>query len=341
VTSQIGPAQHGKAPEIFLGDLLRAMDGLEPTDAATGEAIARCLGYDLPTEGGQKSGQREEGSTTSQLDLKRGSSAPRSSLGGVRPRSRSKSLADSPGKRLIPHRPPSHPGDGTDNLLRGPAIAIPDASLTSVALPTRPLLDPKTVRSIIFFALATVAHEGEIDVDALSRFLSFEEKWSGRLPRLPRSTVRLGVHVVFDRRPVMAPFYRDQNSLFEVISSVVGANRTTYSTFRSSPEEVLSSKPSFFLREALPKPDTPTLLLSDMGIGFSFDRDRVPQAVWIDFVARLRKSGSPVVALVPYPPRRWPASLTRHAALICWDRPTTPSLVRRRIGIGHEITSEF
>jgi hypothetical protein len=341
VTFATGSAQQRKAPEINLGDLFRAMNQLRTIDTTTRDAIARLLGYELPADGAQGSGTRRSGGAVLPLDLKRGSSAPVSSLEDIRRRSRPRRPADSPGKRLIPHQPPTLPGNQVDNLLRGPALTIPDVANTAVTPPARPLLDPKTVRSIIFFALATVAHEGEIDVEALSRFLSFEQEWSGRLPRLPRSTLRLGVHVVFDRRPAMVPFYRDQNSLFEIISSVVGIHRTTYSNFRSSPEEVLSPKPSLLARESFPKPDIPTLLLSDLGIGSSFDFDGVPLGVWIEFVNRLRKAGSPVVAFVPYSPQRWPAALRRSAALICWDRPTTPSLVRRRVGIGHEIKSEY
>ncbi|WP_029084396.1 hypothetical protein [Bradyrhizobium sp. th.b2] len=335
------PLRYGKAPEVNLGDLLRAVSSLKPTDPTTSDAIARLLGYDLPTPTAMASEQQKEESGTSPLEVKRGASKPISSLGSNRSRSKRKSPADSPGRRLIAHRPPGQSGDGIDDVLRGPAVAVPDPSKPFEPSPTRQLLNPKTVRSIVFFALATVAHEGEIDVEALSRFLCFEEKWSGRLPRLPRPTARLGVHVVFDRRPAMAPFYRDQNSLFDIISSVVGEHRTTYSTFRSAPEEVLSPKPSFFAREALPKPDIPTLLLSGVGIGSSFDHDRVPPAAWTGFFASLRKSGSPAVAFVPYPAERWPSQLAGHAALICWDRPTTPSVVRKRIGIGHEIQSEL
>lgn len=324
-------SRRGKSAEVGLGDLAIALSKLAPGDAATEAAVAAALGFDLFAPDAEK---QTAGRTTeiSPLDLNRG----RLSV-DTPPRRlpKTRSTVAKEGQRLSPRRAPNSDSEQVRVVLRGPAV--PPSGSAPAKLPNAPpLFHPKTVRSLMFFALATIAREGEIDTEALTRFLSFQEKWSGRLPRLPRSTLRLGVHVVFDRRPAMTPFLRDQNSIFDLIQGVVGIQRTTHSYFRSTPEELNTAEPTGAPR--LPAPlGTPTLFMSDLGVGVSSEGDSVPRGVWIDTLARLRKAGSPAIVFLPYPPKRWPTGLAKLAVLISWDRPTTPSLVRRRVGIGNQL----
>jgi hypothetical protein len=66
------------------------------------------------------------------------------------------------------------------------------------------------------------------------------------------------------------------------------------------------------------------VLLSDLGIGEPVHQfERALPAEWLRFAEQARRAGCPLVAIVPYEPRRWPASLRRLMAIIPWDRRTT------------------
>jgi hypothetical protein len=326
----------GTVPETGLGDLARALDKLRPQDPETRRAIARFLGFELIESGASSDRKAEDENSTEEKDFRRGSV---STSGPIRQSKSSarEPLSDRPGRRLTPLHIPEGKIESIDGLFRGPVLPLPpNPEEIPWDLPL-PLLNPLTVRSAIFFALSTSTKEGDVDVEALARILSFSEQWPGRLPRLPRSTVRLGAHVVFDRRTSMAPFYQDQDSVFEVVLRVIGPDRTSYSSFRHSPSEILQSGQAAAYGDRLPNTSTPTLLLTDLGIGSDFKPDGPPSSAWMELIERLHRVGSPVVALVPYPSSRWPNSLARKIPIFCWDRGTTAGSIRRRLGTGHRI----
>lgn len=95
--------------------------------------------------------------------------------------------------------------------------------------------------------------------------------------------------------------------------------------FRSSPalgvsETILGPQRPY----KLPEPRTPVLVISDLGIS---SPEEAHHEEWLDLAARLTQRGSPLIALVPYGPRRWPLTLTRAMLLVQWDRVTTVSAV--------------
>jgi hypothetical protein len=330
--------------EIHLGDLARAIARLRPMDDATLAAIAGTLGYAMSRAQTVSSARTSPPPSQPSAAAMRPDrpppelppAPPRPIEPAPPPQSASPQPTPAPARPRAPSLTPRRPPDvdrRIEEVLRGAALP---AQLPAVDWHPPPgLFKPGTVRSIVFLALATVAHEADIDVAALVRFLSFQEPWNGQLPRLPRATLRRGVQVVIDRRPSMAPFYGDQNSLFEIIRNVVGADRSTSTTFQTTPDAVLANDSLQLRPYRAPPAGTPVLLLSDLGIGQAAG-DAMPENVWLRFARRIRKAGCPVIAFVPYPVSRWPAALTRRLALIPWDRPTTPGHVRRRIGIGHE-----
>jgi hypothetical protein len=320
-------------PEIHLGDLARALGRLQPADAATLTAIASLLGYSVietyaaPLRGPVLSTPSRE--TIAPAPSPPRKPPPESSEQHAPPPRRSST------RSLTPRTPPDTIRR-SESILKGDALPSQEAAAGRLA-PAASLFKPDTVRSIVFFALGTIAYEAEIDVEALTRVLSFQEPWNGEIPCLPRSTLRRGVQVLIDRRPAMSPFYGDQNALFDVIRSVVGEHGSTVGIFRSSPEEVILTGLSQARRFRPPPPGTPVLILSDLGIGNARASNAVPAEAWSEFIRRVGKAGSPVVAFVPYPPTRWPASLMRTCVVIQWDRPTTPGQVRKRLGLGHQV----
>jgi hypothetical protein len=326
--------------EIHLGDLARAIARMRPMDAATLAAIAGALGYALS---GDRIASPSSGKT-SQAAMQ----SPRPPPEFARTPPREQELPPAPALEVpLPAPAPARPRAqsltprylpeavrGFEDVLQGAALPRQVPAVGWRQPPS--LFKPETVRSIVFLALATAAYEAEIDVEALVRFLSFQEPWNGQLPRLPRSTLRRGVQVVIDRRISMSPFYGDQNALFEIIRNVVGADRSTYATFQTTPEYVMAHASMQFQPYRAPPTGTPILLLSDISIGQATG-DPIPANVWLRFARRMHKAGCPLIAFVPYPTSRWPAAVARWFTLIHWDRPTTPGSVRRRVGIGHEV----
>jgi hypothetical protein len=310
--------------QLGLGDFLRAMVSLQPRDQGASAAIARLVGFEIypqvdvvPLPDSPQPSIAPDDRVISRLVT-----APRMSI------PRNQNVDSAPARRLQPvdHMPLE--AAGSDDALSGPSVATRPKD-NNLGRPPEPLFNPDTVRSILFFALATVVHDGALDHEALTRYLTFQEEWRGHMPYLPRPTASFGVHIVFDRRPAMTPYYADQDTMLEIVRSVVGGSRTTFSYFRRAPDEI------FAPGELFPKPGVPILLLSDLGIGQSPDRYRLPQYSWNAFFLKLRKMACPTVAFVPHAPDRWPPDFRRRIVIVQWDRSTTPSAVRRRVGIGH------
>ena len=79
-----------------------------------------------------------------------------------------------------------------------------------------------------------------------------------------------------------------------------------------------------------PRVGTLLLILSNLGIGGPPLLDgSSSHREWFDLAQAARRRGSSVVALVPYPPSRWPRALARVVAMLEWDRTTTASAAKR------------
>lgn len=311
--------------QLALGDLVRTMVALQPRDPEASAAIAHLLGFEFAP---QKDGTIVPSNLPPNFAPNDIAMPSRAVPVPQKVSFRKKAAEAAPARRLEPADYMRLEIVASDDALSGPAVATPPKE-SHFGRPPEPLFNPDTVRSILFFALATVVHDSELDLEALTRYLTFQQAWRGDVPYLPRPTASLGVHIVFDRRPAMTPYYEDQATMLEMVRSVVGSSRTTFSHFRQAPDEI------FAPGEIVPKPGVPTLLLSDLGIGRSPDRYRLPRHTWDSFLLRLRKIASPTVAFVPHAPDRWPTDLRKRITMVHWDRSSTPSAVRRRVGIGH------
>jgi hypothetical protein len=74
------------------------------------------------------------------------------------------------------------------------------------------------------------------------------------------------------------------------------------------------------------------VIVSEMGIGGPLvNPHRASGREWLDFAARVEAAGCPLVALVPFEPRRWDPRLARRITFVHWDRPTTAGAVRRAV----------
>lgn len=180
-------------------------------------------------------------------------------------------------------------------------------------------------------ALATPAPVGPLDVDRLVERIAHGEAISD-LPRLPVPTLERGADVFIDSREGLTPFAADQRRFAAAVVAVLGRDQARVKYFSGCPGRGVGEGSVLDWQPYQPAADgRPVLMLTDLGIGArGICRDRAEVSEWAAFADRLRAAGNPLVAFVPYPPRRWPRRLGRRMLLVHWDRSVGVTAIRRR-----------
>lgn len=216
----------------------------------------------------------------------------------------------------------------------------PDAARDGDARPAlEPLLLPVWTRALLSGALSSRNDDGPLDVKKVVERVASGEP-SARLPRRPRPTLARGVQVLVDRGETMLPFFEDQEGLEGEIKKVVGEGRAQILYFDGNPARKAGpgsrSGWKTYTEHHMPRAGTVVLLLTDLGVGRPLSPfARTGEREWVAFAERLRRRGCPLVAFVPYAPRRVPASLRRLVTVLQWDRSTSASSVHASVGKGH------
>jgi len=203
-----------------------------------------------------------------------------------------------------------------------PATAEGDEPLP----PFLPLLRPHWTRAILGTALATPAEEGVVNVPRVIDILARNEPLTA-LPRLHVPTLRRGAHVLADAGPSMMPFVRDTEWWISTVRRVAGRERITVQYFTGVPSRGVLDADGSVVPHVPPSNGAPVILLTDLGVGAG-TVDPPSASEWIDFAQSMRRSGSTVIAFVPYPPSRWPRDLARSISIVQWDRSTHIGRVR-------------
>ncbi|MGA5699108.1 hypothetical protein [Peterkaempfera bronchialis] len=235
----------------------------------------------------------------------------------------------------------AEPSTGSLTMLRGPDPGMRPRPPADP--PTLPLLeqrhpavrrppppwDPRTQRGVMLAAASTDVPGREVDrdrlVDLAVRSLAGQAPRRGvRVPRRVRPTTREGAVLLLDRATSMQPFRHDQAWLAELAGRVLRRDRV----------QVLD----LLLRRGVsgdggrswqpyrpPSPGRPVLLLSDLGVlAVPFaDRTATTPVEWLPWLRRLRRSGSPVTCLTPFPPESYPAVVRQAVPLVPLDRRTS------------------
>jgi hypothetical protein len=324
-------------PLVFVGDLFRAVRVLRADEEAM-TCIAELLGLDRSV-------------ATSEVAT---------SQGRV-PTGRASAAV---GPRREPRRPAEKPDstEGQDSH-GGPSVIIPstleltirrheELGLKALPLPPSvegddsarpryvPLLEPGWTRAIISSALSTASDDGALNIDEIVDTIANLRPLL-QLPRQPLPTMRRGVQILLDRSPALAPFARDQDWLTDEVLRIGGTDRVRVLDFHACPtrphtDDLGMDEPTY----SPPAPGTAVLVVTDLGIGRPRGwNDWADEAEWLNFAAILRKAGCPLVAMVPYPPARWPLAIARDIAILQFDRPTTASVVRRVVGVAHSVST--
>ncbi|GAA4352598.1 hypothetical protein GCM10023165_42050 [Variovorax defluvii] len=216
-----------------------------------------------------------------------------------------------------------------------PHWALPDRAMQR-ALPylspvVDSLLDPRQERTAVAALVAGVADDETIDLDAVVLTLARGEPLDA-LPMRRGWNLRRGLHVLIDQGPGMAPFRADAEQFVSRLDRLMAPDLLAIGMFEGTPlhgVRMSARKPAPWQP---PAPQTPVLLLTDLGL---CPADRPSRAVtaseWIEFSQAARRAGVQLRTLVPYPPKRWPSALAVPMGCVAWDRRTTAATVRRAL----------
>ncbi len=201
--------------------------------------------------------------------------------------------------------------------------------------PLEPLLPSLVRRAILSTAISTREEVGEVDVAETVEAIA-TGRVMVRLPRLAVPSLRRGVQVLADVGEGMLPYASDRSELLSAVERSVGREQTEVVMFAGTPLRKAGRGPRHrWGRWAPPPRGTPVLLLTDLGIGGPLlSRDRATLGEWLRFREEVRRAGCPLLAFVPYEPRRWPVELVRGMTVLPWDRGVTVSVVRHAVRPG-------
>ena len=187
-----------------------------------------------------------------------------------------------------------------------------------------PLLSPLAGRFIVQELVASSRFGPDPDLERLVDGLARREI-PQPVPLQEHRTLAFGVQVLVDEGEGMEPFADDQEGMVDLVQRLVGEAIVDVRRIHEVPDPADPVYPW-----EPPPPGVPVLALTDLGLAGRVERGAADlNAAWQLVAAALAVRGSSVIALLPYPPARWPVSLRDCIDLVPWDRSTTTARARR------------
>lgn len=325
-------------PQIFLRDLLEALDRLEVDSPAAGNAVLRMLSLESALELARAVAKpaKEERPATPRLPPERRDPARTQPVRPAEPARERET--DGSGVRTVLEKLTATNAPAARPVWFDPAQAL-STEADSYASPLDSLVDPRQARSILAGAAAGVSRDGDLDVarivEALTRLEPLRD-----LPRRREWSLRRGLEVLVDSGPAMAPFARDTAQLVERLRDYVPPDRLRVLRFVGTPLiecwDPSAPPPAEDSEDCVPHwipppAGAPVLLVSTFGRG-PLDSGRASTQEWLEFAAEA--ASVHLRTLVPWSTSRLPASLVRALRIIPWDRRTNAGTVRRALDGG-------
>jgi hypothetical protein len=297
-----------------------------PSNTEELEAVTKLLGYQLRTAAQQKSASVR----SRQRPQRQAESEPAPLVETTKAEGKPRKRVDSvltqveDGKGKVP-----------DWLFSAPQLEERQARVVSNPVAFEALFASRSVRAILSGALATPSEDGPMDIVKAIDLICQGEAIR-RTPRHSIATMTRGVQLLLDSSPLMQPFFSDQNNLRDEIVRVVGRDRTEVQCFSGIPSRGIGTGPvDEWLDYRPPTQGTTVVVVTDFAIGKSREFFASPdEKEWVQFVNMLARLRCPVLAMVPYPPSRWPRVLSKCCSILQWDRATTASIVKRTLPDG-------
>lgn len=304
---------------ISLGDVARALDALAPKDEATRRAIVGALGFELAASSADDvDGESADAEDAGTVDLTDRTPDPEDSINAGPETSRELQFNL---KKRTSKRAPSH--------LSVPAGKPLEAAVDEDSLPPpplEPLLRPDWSRAVVSTMARTPVPGGPPDVE---RMIAAACELHPLLS-VPRAMIDIaaGADLLVESGENMAVFARDQRQLVHQARRVLGAGDVSVFRFEVSPARgVYGANDERAIAYRPPRPNWPVIMLTDFGIGRD-PAERAEDDEWFAFAAFIRREHCRLIALVPYPPARWPAGVGSAMCALQWDRRSNVRQVR-------------
>jgi len=184
------------------------------------------------------------------------------------------------------------------------------------------LVEPSQQRAVATL-LAGRPVPGEIDLAATIDHVAARRPLSD-VPRRPRWSTSLGVHLHVDVGPALEPFRSDVARLRRSVVAIASTHGVVELSFEGDPRtftrprRILGPDGRAPLQDRLPPSGTPVLVVTDLGIAVPRDGDPAVPAAFLEHHRLVTRAGCAVQYLVPYPAHRWPAAL-RSLPLLHWS----------------------
>lgn len=205
-------------------------------------------------------------------------------------------------------------------------LSLERKTQTSYSISSLPetLLSPNWTRAILSGALSTYDALGPMDIEYIVNHVSRAIPLM-KVPKRPLPTMAKGVQVLIDKSEALEPFYRDEICIEIDITKVAGRDRTKILTFTGCPLWGVRTPLNWSKSDYYPPSNgTMVVVVTDVGIARS---SRITQRAgisdWLKFTRIIHRAGCSLVALVPYPQKRWPKPLVSEMNIIQWDRKTS------------------
>jgi hypothetical protein len=315
---------------ISLGDRIRIEEDLRPADTATRDVIDRLLGGEPPS-----------------------AAASTTSLGPWKPAASSSAATPTAPVTAAPvadaasrHDPLKLAGIETTSTPLGRIALPPPAWSGNVApldpgaggeesLAPPPIFSVAHTRALLTGVLSTLHDGSEIDTARASAQLTRDFHLRS-IPYRPVASLRRGAQVLVDLSGAMAPFRDDVAQVLADLEHLFGRGHLEVLNFKSSPASgprrgVWAQDSGGRRAWRSPGRGVPVLVISDVTMSPSMDDDVATVDEWQRFAHDVRAAMCRLVALVPYPPDRWPVVLTKLISFVPWTEQTTARQVMRAL----------
>jgi hypothetical protein len=326
-----------RLPEIGLGDLMKALEQIQPGAQAERERIAKCLGFQAgyfsnsmpdyrPTQGAGHSAQKNRLPTQPlPAPANKPVMPPKPEPAVELPKKilpfKLEILPNSLEAGMAPSLPPEV--EQRDSLQLGHPNSPPVARLL--------LFSERKARGLLGAAVMQPAPGYDLDSKRLVRAF-IQSQPVRKLPMLPRYSTRHGCQLLLDFSDALAPWWDDMRNLMRQFQSLLGEAVCPVYEFTRNPQEAVRWTETAGEQVWQAIPGKPVVVATDFGLTrIPLCEPRPGLSVWLEFAQHCRRQQVPLIALTPIERVRCPKELGRLMSLIHWNPATRAADVKRLI----------
>jgi len=196
-------------------------------------------------------------------------------------------------------------------------------------IPLPPLFNALSERGILIELLGVQRPEGDVAIMEVVDLLARGEPLQ-KLPREAIQTLSQGCHVLVDFSLGMQPFRRDTEQLIASIHKVVGEEHTQVFTFVDSPLNGVLTTDLVDIEYEPPKNGASVLAITDLGaVSLPGILPEARAQDWFKLASMVHNANCAFAILNPYIRKRWLPQLAGRLPIVLWDRQIKASDARQ------------